>query len=74
MARMTIDEVKKARKASRENFEGSNSLFSACWRQYLGYLHGATDNPESQDDIDSWLDSIASEKVNNPRSTFYIYG
>lgn len=49
-------------------------LFSACWRQYCAYLRSAIDNPHSDSDVLDWLDSIASEKVNNPKSKFYIYG
>lgn len=62
------------KRAARKVFRGSERLFQACWRQYLSYLRGAIDNPDSQTDIDSWLDSIASEKVNNYKSVFYIYG
>lgn len=66
--------MKLDRKASRENFDGSDRLFAACWRQYLTYLAESIDNPTCQSDIDGWLESIASEKVNNPRSVFYLYG
>jgi hypothetical protein len=59
---------------ARINFSGSERLFSACWNQYLAWLRGAIDDPETQADVDQWLDQIASEKVNNPKSVFYIYG
>lgn len=52
----------------------SDRLFRACWAHYRRLLANAIDFPNSDDDVVSWLDSIASEKVNNPRSTFYIYG
>lgn len=59
---------------SRKNFEGSNQLFESCWRKYLSYLNGSIDNPDCQENIDSWLETIASEKVNDSKSKFYIYG
>lgn len=62
------------RAASAKNFDGGAALFASCWRTYLGYLRGAIDYPSSQSDVDGWLEQIASEKVNNPRSKFYIYG
>ncbi len=49
-------------------------LFKACWRQYVGYLRSSIDDPTCDDDVLSWLDSIAAEKVNNSRSTFYLRG
>jgi hypothetical protein len=49
-------------------------LFLACWRQYRTWLRGAIDDPQSDDDVLGWLDSIAAERVNNPRSSFYITG
>jgi hypothetical protein len=55
-------------------FDGSDDLFEACWRQYRGYLTGGIDDPKDMRDIMEWLDQIAAEKVNNPRSRFYIYG
>ena len=59
---------------AKEIFDGTNDLFNACWKQYREYLKGSIDNPTCQEDIDAWLDTIASEKVNNPKSKFYIYG
>jgi hypothetical protein len=52
----------------------SYRLFSACWSQYRAWLRGAIDSPTCDRDVLDWLDSIASEKVNNSRSKFYIYG
>ena len=50
-------------------FDGSDRLFRACWREMRR-------NYQPSDDINVMeiLDSIASELVNNPRSSFYIYG
>lgn len=69
-----MDITKQVKAISRKNFDGSDRLFDACWRQYTQWLKSAIDDPTCQDDIDNWLHSIASEKVNNPRSKFYIYG
>jgi hypothetical protein len=54
-----------------EHFMGNSSrdLFNSAWRTLLQYRN-ATDIDNSNA-ID-WLESIISEKVNNPRSRFYI--
>ena len=62
------------KRAAMNRFDGSQGLFNACWRQYRGYINGSIDDPQDIDDVMSWLDSIASEKVNNSNSRFYIYG
>lgn len=64
----------KKKSEYRSKFEGSDRLFSACWSQYLRYLLSAIDHPLTDEDVTGWLDSIAAEKVNNPRSSFYITG
>ena len=74
MMKMTLKEVKECRAECARYFDGSERLFNACWTTYLGYLNGAIDMPECGLDIDDWLENIASERVNNPNSTFYIYG
>jgi hypothetical protein len=63
-----------SKKEAKRNFNGSNRLFEACWRTYRGYLNGGIDNPKDQGTVDAWLKEIAAEKVNNPKSSFYIYG
>jgi len=62
------------RRLAQKRFDGSTELFNACWRQYRGFVNGATDDPSNIDDVMQWLDTIASEKVNNSASRFYIYG
>jgi hypothetical protein len=52
----------------------SDRLFNAAWNQYVKYLRGSIDDPIDDDEVISWLDQIISEKVNNPKSIFYIYG
>ncbi len=58
----------------RHSFRGSDRLFRACWTQYRRYLVGSIDDPTCDDDVAGWLDSIASEKVNNSKSVFYLRG
>lgn len=59
----------------RHVFRGSLRLYRACWRQYQHLrLTGAFDDPGGDDDVLNALDQIAAEKVNNPRSVFYMYG
>lgn len=54
----------------KKQFNGSNRLFEYCWKkmlqdlQYLGCI----------DSISDALEAYAGEAVNNPRSSFYIYG
>lgn len=53
----------------------SERLFNACWQQLVRFSQqGAINWPATVEELDGWLDSIAAEKVNNPRSKFYIYG
>jgi hypothetical protein len=58
----------------RRTFDGSDHLFTAAWRRYLGYLNGAIDAPGSDQDVRDWLDQIAGELVNDGGSRFYIHG
>jgi hypothetical protein len=52
----------------------SERLFNACYRQLLQWIrYGAIDTPDLESARD-WMDQLMSEKVNNPRSSFYIYG
>ena len=72
---MEVREMEKISKAeTRKNFDGSPALFESCWKQFRYYLAHCIDTPESQLDVDYWLESIASAKVNDSRSRFYIYG
>lgn len=58
----------------KEKFDGSNELFKICWLRYTGFLKGSIDYPSCDDDVMNWLNTIASELVNSPRSKFYMYG
>lgn len=61
--------------AYRGGFKGSDRLFRACWGDYRRWLrNGAMGLPQEMMEVRHWLDAIASDKVNNSRSRFYIYG
>lgn len=54
---------------ARKKFRGSTALFNACWKQYLR----DSDDTDINDVMD-YLDELASSRVNNSASRFYIYG
>ena len=58
----------------RRQFDGGNKLFAECWRRYKHFMLSSIDYPGSDEDVMSWLDSIASELVNDSSSKFYIHG
>lgn len=76
---ITIDDARQGyeiRKPSyyRDSFDGSPSLFDACWREYGRMLAEGIEHPMSDTDVMSTLDHLASIKVNDPSSEFYIHG
>ncbi len=66
-------QASRERRAAKSNFRktfiGSNRLFEACWREALKYKRLYLE--EISEEL---LEQIASEKVNNPKSSFFIYG
>jgi hypothetical protein len=62
------------KRKARKRFDGSLALFEACWREYRGHVRGAIDSPSSIEDVTGWLETLASNKVNNPQSRFFIHG
>jgi len=44
-------------------------LFNAVWRDILQFNRDC-----DVDDIEALYEQIASSKVNNPKSSFYLYG
>jgi hypothetical protein len=52
----------------------SDRIVRAAWRQYCAWLRGAIDDPACDEDVIGWLESIISERVNNPRSVFWLRG
>ena len=65
-----VFEKLKLKSRCRKNFEGSERLFRACWN----YFWLEFDSPSDFIGLTEALDSIAAERVNNPRSSFYIHG
>jgi hypothetical protein len=53
-------------------FAGSERLFEACWRELLRCRRHT--EIDTQADAGRWLDLFAAEKVNNPKSAFYLWG
>ena len=53
-----------------KQFDGSNRLFNHCWR----FFWKEFDSPSDFIYLTEALDSIASAQVNDPESSFYIYG
>lgn len=53
-----------------EQFDGSWELFEACWHKLRRLIR---EGNYIEDPIE-FLDLIASEWVNDPKSRFYIYG
>ena len=52
----------------------SDRLFNACYHQLMTWIRqGAIDTPDLTDASD-WIERLMSERVNNSRSPFYIYG
>jgi hypothetical protein len=65
---------KGIRRIAFSQFDGSKELFDLCWEKYRNEILPGTDNPENINDVNNWLNVIASEEVNNPESDFFIYG
>jgi hypothetical protein len=58
-----------------KSFDGSRDLFDTVWRKLRSYAKSSinldwNDNKE----VEQWLDTLASELVNDSSSRFYIYG
>ena len=51
------------------NSQDSNRLFNAAWRKIKWF----NENSEI-DNLQDLYDTIVSEKVNNPKSPFYMHG
>lgn len=54
-----------------DTFDGSLGLFEACWGDFLRNWGGLCTSVE---EVEGTLECIAAEKVNNPKSRFWIYG
>jgi hypothetical protein len=69
---LTSKQVTALKNRLRKDVGDRPALFDACWRMIMKFAN--------QGDISDYqhlralYDSIASEKVNNPRSKFYMHG
>ena len=58
-----------------KSFDGSRDLFEAVWRKLRSYAKSSIDlDWNDNKEVEQWLESFASEFVNDPESRFYIYG
>jgi hypothetical protein len=64
----------RTRRHYRPLFQGSDELFSTCWRKWRKALADGLDDPCSDDDVIAALDEFAGYEVNDGDSPFYIYG
>lgn len=64
----------KPKRYYRNLFRGSTRLFDACWRVYRERFMEGVEEASSDHDVLVALDWHASRMVNNPSSSFYIYG
>ena len=56
-------------------FDGSRDLFDTVWRKLRSYAKSSINlDWNNNKEVESWLETLASELVNNPKSRFYIYG
>jgi hypothetical protein len=56
-------------------FDGSVDLFNACWRKLRNLAKSSVNlDWNNNKEVESWLETLASELVNEPTSRFYIYG
>lgn len=61
------------RKEARGAFDGSARLFAACWRELLWFERETGESFDAAQVAD-FLHDAASRRVNNPRSSFWLYG
>jgi hypothetical protein len=65
-------EVSKLKTRLKKSVNDSPALFEACWREVLKFANqGDISDYQHLKDL---YNSIASYKVNNQRSKFYMYG
>jgi hypothetical protein len=69
---LTAKEVTKMKSRLRKAMNDSPSLFNACWREVMKFARQG-DIMDYQH-LKTTYNTIASYKVNNPRSKFYLYG
>ena len=63
-----------SRKAeARKRFDGSERLFNACWRE-LNWFERNANALRDGAEVAAYLYAAASRRVNNERSSFWLYG
>jgi hypothetical protein len=60
----------KPPKYYRKKFTESKALFQEVWAEFI---HNSP-NVESDDEVMDYLDHLASDRVNDESSPFYLYG
>ena len=64
-----------SRKDFERHFEGSQGLFNYCWRKWREYVRASGNGvTTAAEDVLMFLNDVASEQVNNPKSKYYLYG
>ena len=66
----TVYDMKKLKTASKNQFNKSDRMFNYCW--YIFWRD--CDPPSCIEDVMEALNNIATKQVNDPNSSFYIYG
>ena len=62
-----------SRKDARAAFDGSARLFAVCWRE-LRWFERETGERFDAAQVAEFLHDAAARRVNNPRSSFWLYG
>ena len=58
-----------------KSFDGSRDLFDTVWRKLRSYAKSSINlDWNNNKEVESWLETLASESVNDSSSRFYIYG
>ena len=65
-------EVTALKKQLKQDVRDSDALFEACWREVM--IFAKQSDIYDNNHLKELYNSIVSQKVNNPRSRFYIYG
>jgi len=69
---LTPKELTKMKSRLKKKYNDTDRLFNSAWREVLYFAR----NSEIRDfeELCAIYEQITSQKVNNPRSSFYIYG
>jgi uncharacterized protein YfkK (UPF0435 family) len=70
--KLSPKEVTALKKRLKQDVRDSDALFEACWREVMVFAKES--DIYDYNHLKELYNSVASQKVNNPRSRFYIYG